>query len=444
MYYSDYNRPPRPDSDYQVAPPEPPAPPAPAPKRTRRWPKVLALVLCCALVGGGAGVGGALLAQRAGSMAAALSGGTVIYQGTTPAVVTLSQPEEGKLLTPSEVYASNVDSVVGIFTRDATNVWGQTVARPATGTGFVISQDGYILTNFHVVDDAPTISVQFKDGTNYPATLVGYEEDLDVAVLKVEAQGLTPVRLGSSSELVVGQDVVAIGNPLGELTFSETSGIISALDKPVTTSEGVVMNLLQTDTALNSGNSGGPLFNLYGQVVGITNSKYSNNGSTQTAIEGIGFAVPIDDVKSVLTDLIERGYVTGKPYAGVSLSTANATEAARYGRSGGAYVQSVVSGSAADKAGLRQGDIITAMDDQPIDGQPAFLAARDAHKAGDTVTLTVDREAKLITLTLTFDEATPDNQSASQSQSGQNSGGQSSSGGQSGGYVIDPFSWFGW
>ena len=440
MYYSDYNRPPQPQDPGQA--PLIPPPVQPQPKKRRVWPKVLALLLCCALVGGGAGVGGALLAQRAMLTDRPVPGTpTTVYEGSgTPAVVNLSKIEGGQVLTPAEVYASNVNSVVGIVTQVTTNVWGQKVAQAASGSGFVLTQDGYIVTNYHVIEDATSITVQFKNGDEFPATVVGSEADNDVAVLKIAATGLTPVRLGTSADLVVGEQVAAIGNPLGEMTFSQTVGYVSALDKPLTMSDGTVINVLQTDTAINSGNSGGPLFNMYGQVIGITNAKYSNNGSSQASIEGICFAIPIDDVKDILKDLMEHGYVTGKPYVGVTLSTANASEASRYGRSGGAYVQSVVPGGAADKAGLRRGDIITAVDGQEIDGHAAFIAIKNTHRAGDTVTLTVDREARSITLSLTFDEQKPDDQ-VGQITAPDNSQSEREYGY---GYDYNPFSWYGW
>lgn len=408
MYYSDYNRPENglAPGGFSYQAPEPPEPPK---KKSRIGLKMTALLLACALVGGGAGVGGALLTRTAAERTA---DSTTLYQGErVPTVVNLSKVNAGQALTPAEVYASNVNSVVGITTQITTNVWGQQVAQAASGSGFVISSDGYILTNYHVIEDATSVTVTFKNGDKYPATIVGGEEDNDVAVLKIDATGLAPVVLGNSGDLVVGEEVVAIGNPLGEMTFSETRGIVSALDKPLTMSDGNILNVLQTDCAINSGNSGGPLFNMYGQVIGITNAKYSrSSNSNEASIEGICFAIPIDDVKEMIQDIITHGYVTGKPYVGVTLQTVNAQAAARYGRRGGAYVQSVVSGAAADKAGLQVGDIITAVDGEEVDGSAAFIAIKDKHKAGDTVTLTIDREAKKMTLTLTFDERTPDDQ----------------------------------
>lgn len=449
MYYSDYNRPQ--EEPLQLVPMTPQEPPK---KKSRRGLKVVALVLACLLVGGGAGVGGALLTREALPPAAA--GSTTVYEGTgVPTVVNVSKAETGRTLSLAEVYASNVDSTVGITTQVTTNVYGQQVAGAASGSGFVLTQDGYIVTNHHVIDGATSITVTFHNGDAFPAKLVGSEAENDLAVLKIEATGLTPVRLGSSGNLVVGEGVAAIGNPLGELTFTMTDGIVSALDRTITMSDGTAINVLQTNAAINSGNSGGPLFNLYGQVVGITNAKYSNNGSSgEASIEGLCFAIPIDDVKDMIYDIIEHGYVTGKPYVGVTLSTANAQKAAQYGRAGGAYVQSVVPGAAADKAGLRQGDIITAVDGQEIDGHAAFIEIKNGHRAGDTVKLTVDRAGRTMTMDLTFDEQKPDDQVGAVQGGGSDPfsddysgyGGQDDygSGDDYSGWGTYPFNPFGW
>ena len=461
MYYSDYNRPQDgiPSVDFQPVPPETPEPPKK--KKGKGWLKVTALVLACALVGGGAGIGGAMWARSTTSLLAANQ--TTVYEGNgSPAVVNLSKVSGGQVLSAAEVYASNVNSTVGITTQVTTNVWGQQVASAASGSGFVITQDGYIITNYHVVEDATSINVTFCNGDSFPATLVGSEAENDIAVLKIDATGLTPVRLGSSTDLVVGEEVVAIGNPLGELTFTMTGGMVSALDRTITMSDGTALNVLQTDAAINSGNSGGPLFNMYGQVIGITNAKYSNNGSSAASIEGISFAIPIDDVKAMVYDIMEHGYVTGKPYVGVTLATANANNAAQFGRAGGAYVQSVVKGAAADKAGLQQGDIITAVDGETIEGHADFIEIKNHHRAGDTVTLTVDRAGRNITLQLTFDEQKPSDQVGAvqggagsnpysgEPGSGNQNGGNQSGGNQSGGSqddysdfwnFLNPFGW---
>ena len=240
-------------------------------KKKGRGGKTVALCLVCALVGGLVGGVGATAATGG------LSGGTTtIYEGErAPTVVNVAQVNGKTLLTAPEIYASFVGSTVGITTEVVTtNSWGQPVSAAAAGSGFVISKDGYILTNYHVVESSNSITVTAYDGTTYDATLVGYDESNDIAVLKVDASDLTPVTLGDSDNLNVGDSVIAIGNPLGELTFSLTAGAVSALNRQVTLSNNVTMDLIQTDCAINSGNSGGALFNLYGEVIGITNAKY--------------------------------------------------------------------------------------------------------------------------------------------------------------------------
>ena len=236
-----------------------------------------------------------------------------------------------------------------------TNSWGQPVSAAAAGSGFVITNDGYILTNYHVIDGAQSIKVAFVDGTTYDAVLVGGEEENDIAVLKIDATGLTPVIIGDSDNIKVGEQVVAIGNPLGELTYSKTQGIISAKDRSITMQNGEVMNMLQTDTAINSGNSGGPLFDMYGQVIGITSAKLSSSSSTSEAtIEGLGFAIPINDIKDMVQDIIAHGYVTGKAYMGITVTTVPERRCPALRHEPGRTGQSVDEFCAA-KAGLRRG-----------------------------------------------------------------------------------------
>ena len=299
--------------------------------------RVAALCLVCALVGGVIGGGGVAVATGM------LNGdSTTIYEGTrTPTTVSVANVTGNELLTAPEIYAAYVGSTVGITTEIVTtNGWGQPVSAAAAGSGFVITEDGYILTNYHVIEDANSIKVTFVDGTSYDATLVGGEEENDIAVLKINANGLTPVIIGNSDNVQVGEQVVAIGNPLGELTYSMTQGIISAKDRSITMENGEVMNMLQTDTAINSGNSGGPLFDMYGQVIGITSAKLSGSSSSSATIEGLGFAIPINDIKDMVTDIMENGYVTGKPYLGITVSTVPESVSERYGMSQGALVES--------------------------------------------------------------------------------------------------------
>ena len=312
MYYdSNYHEEPIPTNEYRVEDMGPAAPQGQPPKKEKKkhfWPKALALCLVCALLGGVGGVAGS--AYYFGKNGGPGGGGsTTIYESDRePTAVTVSYTNTGKELSTEEIYASWVNSTVGISTEIVTtNYFGQQVSA-AAGSGFVISSDGYIVTNYHVIEGASTIKVTFYDGTEYSATLIGGEQSNDVAVLKIDASGLTPVIIGDSDAMNVGQAVTAIGNPLGELTFSQTAGIISAKDRTVTLSGGTKINMLQTDCTINSGNSGGPLFNSYGEVIGITSAKYSNNGSySEATIEGIGFAIPINDVIDIIQDLIEHG-----------------------------------------------------------------------------------------------------------------------------------------
>lgn len=385
-----------------------------APKRKKSGAaKVIALVLACALAGGSAGVGGAYLYQKLSPVPtlAPPDNSVTLYEGERPQVETIRNTNAGQAMTPEQLYAANLASCVGITVNTTVNIFGQTTTSAASGSGFVLNKDGYIATNYHVIEEAVnnrsvTIEVSFADGKKYDAKLVGGEKDNDVAVLKIEANGLIPVTLGDSSKLVVGEPVYAIGNPLGELTYSLTDGIVSALDRLITTSDSsgsTTLNVLQTNCAINPGNSGGPLFDRYGNVIGITTAKYTQSSSGVTA-EGLGFALPINDVKEILTDLIAHGYVTGKPYMGVQVDNVP-SEAQRYGITAGAAVKYVAEGSCAQKAGLQVNDIITAIDDTAIDSSSALTAALSTnYRAGDTATLTVIRNQKEVTLTITFDE----------------------------------------
>ena len=360
--------------------------------------KVIALALCCSLVGGILGAGGVAL----------LGGGkkdsTTILEGERPSsAITVTQIDTSREMTPAEVYAQNVNSTVGITTSVTTNFWGYQTTAAASGSGFILTEDGYILTNFHVIEDSNSITVTAYDGTTYDATVVGYDESNDIAVLKVEAEGLTPVVLGDSDDLNVGDTVVAIGNPLGELTFSLTSGVVSALDREVTMSSGVTMDLIQTDCAINSGNSGGALFNLYGEVIGITNAKYSGSGSSgQASIDNIGFAIPINSVRNIVESIIENGYIV-KPYIGVSVTDVSA-ETQSYGLPQGAAVKEVTEGSPAEQAGLQVNDIITRVGDTEITCSDDLVSLVKECQAGDELVMQVYRSGETLELTVTVAE----------------------------------------
>ena len=402
--------------------------------------KIVALVLACTIAGGGAGVGGAYLYNRMAEPKHA----TTIYEEERPKVQTVVNTNNGQPMTPEQLYAANLPSCVGITVNTTVNIFGQTTTSAASGSGFVLTQDGYIATNYHVIESADndpsvTIQVAFANGDKYDAKLIGGEKDNDVAVLKIEADGLTPVTLGDSSKLVVGEAVYAIGNPLGELTYSLTDGLVSALDRLISTGNGndsTTLNVLQTNCAINPGNSGGPLFDSYGNVIGITTAKYTQSSSGVNA-EGLGFALPINDVKDILADLIAHGYVTGKPYMGVQVMDVS-SEAQRYGITAGGGVSFGAYNSCAHKGGLKKTQIITAIDETAIDSSTALTAALSTgYKAGDTATLTVIRNQQELKLTITFDEKNAETTANNQIQ--QNNQQQPSQGGSYYGGYQWPF-----
>ena len=310
-------------------------------------------------------------------------------------------------LSPSQVYAMNVNSVVAISNQSTTNVWGQVSETASSGSGFIISADGYILSNYHVVEGANRLTVMTYMGDEYEAKLIGFDKMNDVSILKVEATGLQPVTIGSSDDLIVGDQVVAIGNPLGELTSSLTVGYISAKDRTINT-DGNLINMMQTDAAINPGNSGGPLFNMKGEVVGITTAKYSGSTGSGASIEGIGFAIPIADVMAMRDDLIAHGYRTNQAYLGVSVMDLDASTASMYSLPTGSYVQSVTEGSCAEAAGIQPKDIIIAVGEYPVEGNSTLTAALRKFSAGDTTTVTVFRAGAEIELPITFDERPQD------------------------------------
>lgn len=308
-------------------------------------------------------------------------------------VLDITAIDTSKEMTPAEVYAANVNSTVGITTSVTTNFWGFHTTSAAAGSGFILTDDGYIITNHHVIENSDSITVSLYDGTTYEAELIGYDASNDIAVLKVEAEGLTPVVIGDFENLNVGDSVIAIGNPLGELTFSLTSGAVSALDREITLSNSVAMELIQTDCAINSGNSGGALFNLYGEVVGVTNAKYSGSGGG-ASIDNIGFAIPINHVKDIIKSIIENGYIT-KPYIGVSVTDVS-RETQSYGLPKGAAVRSIAEDGPAADTGLEESDIITAINGEEIDGSKALVDAVRNASAGDELVFKVYRKGESI------------------------------------------------
>ena len=380
--------------------------------------RVVALILSCAVISAACGFGGAILAQNGSS-----TGKTTVQQSNrTAATVSVKKVDGQTLMTPSEVYASTVNSVVSInCSAVSTNIFGQQTESASSGSGFIYTADGYIVTNQHVVANASSINVTLYNGDTYPATLVGSDSDYEVAVLKIDAKDLPAVTLGSSTDVNVGDTVLAIGNPLGELTFSMSQGIVSCVNRAINV-EGTPFNMIQVDASINPGNSGGPLMNLYGEVVGIVSAKYSSYANT--TVEGLGFAIPINDVQSIIKDIIENGSVGNKAYMAITAGTMTQQMAAQYkiNATEGVFVYSVEDGGAGDKAGLKLGDVITKLNDTQITSMEDLSAAKKGFKAGDTVTLTVLRDGKEITTQLTFDaqpQTTDD--TADSSQSGDNS-----------------------
>ena len=310
------------------------------------------------------------------------------YTGNGNSISGTPVPSEG--LTPGQVHAQNKNSVVGIANQGiTTNIFGQVTETASSGSGFIISEDGYIVTNFHVIEDASTLTVITNSEEEYPATVIGYDESNDFALIKIDATGLTPVKLGSSDDLIVGDQVVAIGNPLGEITTSLTVGYISVKDRDVTI-DNTIINMLQTDTAINPGNSGGPLFNMNGEVIGITTAKYSG-----TAVESIGFAIPIDDVTDMISELLDNGYISA-PYMGINIDNS---------RDGiGVYVLSVEAGTPAAAAGLKKGDIIVGLGEYETPTLSSLDKALRNFEPNDTTTVFVYRNRKVLELTITFGE----------------------------------------
>lgn len=417
-----------PSSEYRWVRPEPvnQQTEQPKPKKEKKpWStgKVVALALCCSLLGGAFGASILSLVHGTGSASTSNPNVSNVLVGQREtSKININEIDTGELLSPAEVYAANVNSTVGITTMVTTNYWGYQTTSPASGSGFVYSDDGYILTNFHVIEDSSSITVTLYDGRELDAKLIGYDENNDIAVLKVEAENLVPVVIGDSSSLNVGDSVVAIGNPLGELTFSLTAGAVSALEREVTFSGGTTMNLIQTDCAINSGNSGGALFNMYGEVIGITNAKYSGSSSSGASIDNIGFAIPINQVRGIVDSIIEKGYIV-KPYIGVSVVDVS-TETQNYGLPQGAAVRSIEEGGPAEAGGLQANDIITQVNDREITGAADLKSAVTDAKPGDVLHMVLWRKGATIELDIVVGEQIQSGlaQKTDASQSQQNSG----------------------
>lgn len=404
-------------------------------RKSRLGLKIVILALVCALLGGAAG-GGAVWAMTRTSS----ENESGISVSNRPATQVSVRSVDGKTqMSDAEVYAANVNSVVSIRTSSTAgyNFFNQPVKTASAGSGFVLSKDGYILTNYHVVKNAETVTVTTYSGDEYNASYIGGEEDYDIAVIKVEAEDLQPVTLGDSAALNVGDHVLAIGNPLGELTFSMSGGMVSCVDRAINV-DGTPFNMIQTDTSINPGNSGGPLFNQYGEVVGIVSVKYSQT-SNGTTVEGLGFAIPMNDVFSMVKDIMANGYVSNRAYLGVTPQTMTESWAAQYHYdvTAGVFITYVEPDSAADKAGLKMGDVITKVDGTEIQSVEDLNLAKKKYSAGDTAKLEVYRPDGTVTLEVTWGAAPREEQAAQQERSYPSSG--NNGGDQNGGYYSDPF-----
>ncbi len=348
----------------------------------------------------GLGFGGGYFANKVNTS----TSGSLNITKTSNSGTTTTASSTSKANSTSEIVKKTADSVVEISTESVvTGSFAQQYVQQGAGSGVIISQDGYILTNNHVINGANSVKVRLRDGTEYDATIVGSDSDNDIALLKVSATGLSPATFGDSNSLAVGDYVVAIGNPLGELGGTVTDGIISALARKVTI-EDTQMTLLQTNAQVNPGNSGGGLFNANGELVGIVNAKQS-----ATEVEGIAFAIPINNVLDILSDLKEYGYVTGKVDLGIDFTDITSDETAFYYgvNQTGCYVLSVDSGSNAEKAGVTRGDLVTKVNDTDVSSSSDITSALEKAEVGDTVTFTVSRRGTSKTISFVLEEYVP-------------------------------------
>ena len=407
----------QPYQEYHYQPQTQPPQKPPKPKKEKKpgrgiGKKILAGILAVALVAGSCGVTAYFVNSRWEDRTEAIQKGLVSQitelQEQLDSIETVTGhavplPTDGSAMTPAQLYASCVDSVVSISSTiiQSSSFYG-TSEGSASGSGFILSEDGYVVTNYHVIEGASAVSVILHDDTEYPAEVVGHDATNDIAVLKVEADNLPAADIGSSTALNIGDMVAAIGNPLGELASTQTIGYVSGINREVAT-DSTIISMIQTDAVINPGNSGGPLFNMYGQVIGITTAKYSGTTGSGASIEGIGFAIPIDDVMPIINDLIDYGYVTGA-YMGVTVTNTDEEAAAMYGLPTGSRIEEVVKGGAADRAGLQPKDIIIDLGGNKVSNNTDLTRALRKFKAGDTTTVTVLRNGREMTLDITLDE----------------------------------------
>ena len=378
-------------------------------KRVARSAVALVLAAAMGFAGGfvGAKFGGSgkvVIQQVAPSSTAdSASGSDSSITAASSTGTGLNTEQVADLVSPSVVVITTEQVVYSQW-----SWYGQNQVESGAGSGVIISSDGYILTCAHVVDGASTITVTIGD-KDYTATLVGEDTTSDIAVIKIDADGLTPATVGNSDSLKVGQSVMAVGNPLGELGGTVTGGMISALNRSVTiqgSSSVNTMSLIQMDASVSPGNSGGGLFNMNGELVGIVNAKSSSSDA-----EGLGFAIPINDAIKVAQELLENGYVTGRPYLGITyLAVTDAQTASQLGVNAyGVYVVEVVKGGPAEKAGLQAGDRIVSVDGTEIASKDDLGTLMQKHAAGDTLSITIARDGQMQTVNVTLGEKTASN-----------------------------------
>lgn len=398
-------------------------------KSTRgRSVSVATLIICMlitALVGGA--VGGYMINRPQTQIQAAQLTSTPAQEPVAEASSALANPPEAGVTqvatdgvyTKAQIVQMAGPSIVGIdVSGTETDYFGRSATTQGSGSGIIVTADGYILTNNHVVSGAQAIKVYLQDDTEYDAKLIGTDTKTDLAVIKIDATGLTPVIMGDSDALVVGEDVVAIGNPLGELRGTATSGMVSALSRTITIGN-EEMTLLQTDAAINPGNSGGGLFNAKGELIGIINAKVA-----ATATEGLGFAIPVNSAKQVISDLMDKGYVSGRAYLGVYTQNVAMQSEGMDGNSDNGMsdffgfgqmqdvetrvqVAQLVVGGAAEKAGIQAGDLILQVDDAKITTGSELAQAIGEYKAGDVANIKLQRDSKELNVTVTFEEYIP-------------------------------------
>ncbi len=321
---------------------------------------------------------------------------TVVYQETTTATPSLSK---------GDIYADAVNSIFAITSswKEYYSSWLGSYYRPATstGTGFAISDNGYIITNYHVVENAEDITVTDYNGKEYPAELIGSEPSNDIAIIKIN-ENTVSTPLGNSSDLKVGDDIMVIGNALGELSYTFTDGIVSHLSRSVTLESGRTINMFQTNAAINNGNSGGPVYNMNGEVVGIASAKYASE-----SIEGLGFCIPIDDIKTMMSDIILYGFVRGKPTLGISVQTVTSSMSSRYSIPTGCYIVALDKTSPCYEAGMRSGDVITKIGSKTISECADIESILSSKKAGDNLSITYYSEGEAKTVNISLAELKP-------------------------------------